>query len=298
MSRRAAFVLGLVLALAASPRLGAWGADAHRLVTSEAVALLPSELRPFLEKHRQFVAEHSIDPDLWRVAGFEDEPPRHFLDMDAYGAPPFPDLPREFDLAVQRYGIEFVRRNGLLPWRTAEVYGNLVRAFQEVAKGTSPWALDNARFHAAVLAHYVADGHVPLHAVVNYDGQLTNQHGVHARFESDLFARYRQQLMLKPVAAAPVRDPRGFMFDVLSTSFSLAGPLLEADRAAIGNATTYDDAYYARFFEAVRPTLERRLSESIGAIAAMIAGAWEQAGRPNVPAEMPRRVRTRRPSNR
>jgi hypothetical protein len=214
--------------------------------------------------------------------------------MDAYGAPPFPDLPRDYDVAVARYGREFVDRNGQLPWRISEVYGNLVRAFEEVKKGTSPYALDNAAFHAAVLAHYVGDAHVPFHAILNYDGQLTNQHGVHARFESELVRRFRGQLQVKPEPMAPVLAPRDFAFATLSDSFALAGPLLEADRQAIGEGTAYDDAYFDRFFAAARPTLEARLSRAASAIAATIAGAWETAGKPAVPLELPQRVRTRR----
>ena len=45
----------------------------------------------------------------------------------------------------------------------------------------------------------------------------------------------------------------------------------------------YDDAYYRAFFKGSRPVLERRLDESSTAVAAMIAGAWEAAGKPPVP---------------
>lgn len=294
MIRRAAFILLLALAVAAPVRLAAWGTESHREITALAIDLLPNELKPFYEKYRSYVSEHSIDPDLWRLAGFEEEAPRHFLDMDAYGAYPFPHLPHEYDVAVQRYGREFVNKNGQLPWRLAEVYGNLVRSFEEVKKGTSPWALDNLAFHTAVLAHYVGDAHVPFHAIVNYDGQVTNQHGVHARFESELPRRYRDRLAIQPKPMAPVSAPRDFAFGTLLDSFNLAEPLLEADRRAIGDGTTYDDAYFERFFAAAKPTLERRLSESASAIAAVITGAWEAAGRPAVPTELPQRVRTRR----
>lgn len=294
MRRRVLPVLFLLLLFVAPVRLGAWGMESHRELTGLALSLLPDELRPFFESRRAFVVEHSVDPDLWRLAGFDDEAPRHFLDMDAYGAHPFHDLPREYDVAVQRYGREFVHRNGQLPWRIAEVYGNLVRSFEEVKKGTSPYALDNAAFHAAVLAHYVGDAHVPFHAIVNYDGQLTNQHGVHARFESELVRRYRSRIAVRPEPGPPVSAPRDFAFKVLTEGFELSAPLLEADLKAIGDGTTYDDAYFDRFFEAARPTLERRLSESASAIAAMVAGAWEAAGRPAVPVDLPQRVRTRR----
>lgn len=293
--RRHAVSVALVLFVSALPvPLGAWGSDTHRELTGLAISLLPDGLRPFFESRRAFVVEHSVDPDLWRLAGFDEEAPRHFLDMDGYGAPPFPGLSHEYDMAVQRYGREFVQRNGQLPWRLTEIYGNLVRAFEDVKKGVSPYALENAAFYAAILAHYVGDAHVPLHAVVNYDGQLTGQHGVHSRFESELPRRYRARLEVRPEPMAPVTSPRDFAFATAAESFALAGPLLDADREAIGDGTLYDDAYFDRFFTSAKPVLEKRMSQAAAAIAAVIAGAWEAAGSPAVPLETPRPVRARR----
>ena len=84
----------------------------------------------------------------------------------------------------------FIHEQGLLPWRTAEFYGRLQREFESLKRQPPPgYALDNIALYAAVLAHYVADGHVPLHAVVNYDGQLTEQQGLHSRWETELFER-------------------------------------------------------------------------------------------------------------
>ena len=60
-------------------------------------------------------------------------------------------------------------------------------------------------------------------------------------------------------------------------------PILAADLAAIGERDAYDDAYYAAFFKASRPVYERRLAESISAVAAIITGAWEAAGKPPLP---------------
>jgi hypothetical protein len=59
--------------------------------------------------------------------------------------------------------------------------------------------------------------------------------------------------------------------------------ILKADLDAIGTRDEYDEAYYAAFFKANRAVMERRLNESIAASAAMIAGAWEAAGKPAVP---------------
>lgn len=287
-SRRLA---GVVLAVAmltcgaASPA-SAWGFEVHKLITDRAIDLLPPRLKPFFERYRAFVVEHSIDPDLWRTAGFEDEPKRHFLDLDAYGdGPPFAALPRDFDEAVAKYGKAHVENLGTLPWRTAEFQANLVRAFEEQRLGTSPWALEDIRFFAATLAHYVSDAHVPQHAVMNYDGQLTDQQGIHNRFETELVLRYVDRLHWRPTARPAVTDARTFTFEALFASFAAAPAVERADRDAIGAGTEYDDAYFDRFFALARPVLEERLTRASEAVASLIVGAWEAGGRPDLPLE-------------
>lgn len=289
--------LALMLCLAVPAPSLAWGFEAHRLIADRAIALLPAALRPLFEERRAFIVERSVDPDMWRNAGFESEPPNHFLDMDheAFGPYPFDALPRDYDAAVQKFGREFVHRQGLLPWRVQEFYGELQRAFESLKRpNPPPYTLDNIAFYTAILFHYVSDGHVPLHSVVNYDGQLTNQHGLHGRWESELFERNRASLMIAPAAAHPVTNPRAFMFDVLLASNRSSGAVLDADRKAAEGREFYDDQYFAAFRAAALPGLERRLNDSITAAAAVIAGAWEQAGRPSVPTELartPRRIR-------
>lgn len=284
MRRHVAVWLTVVLAAVPRPAV-AWGFEAHRFIIGRAILQLPREIRPFFERHRTQVVEHSIDPDLWRTAGWAEEPPRHFLDMDAYGSYPFPDLPRNFDQAVARYGREFVVRNGLVPWRASEIFGRLAEAFTQ----KSGYSRENIKFFSSVLSHYVSDAHVPLHAVVNYDGQLTGQAGIHARFEAELFERYRSRLIVTPRAPMPVGPVRDFVFDTLLASFPLAEKVLEADRAAVAGREVYDDRYFALLFEKARPILERRLADSITASASVITAAWIEAGRPALTVE-PRRV--------
>jgi hypothetical protein len=290
MRMNAIIALAALLTLARPAPAAAWGTEVHKFITARAIALLPAEIRPFFAKYSPMISEHSIDPDLWRTAGFLEEPPRHFVDMDAYGPYPFKELPHDYDAAVKRYGLEFVTRNGTLPWRTEEMYKQLVDAFTQKA----PYARENLKFFAAVISHYVSDAHVPLHAALNYDGQLTGQWGIHARFESDLFARYQSRLQLAPNVPAKVADPRELIFDSLVVSFSYVQAILDADKAAVAGKDVYDDAYYDAFFGEVRPILERRLSDSIGDVVGMITAAWIDAGRPAVPVDAtstPRKVR-------
>ncbi len=289
-----AVALALVCALPAPVRT--WGFDAHKYIAGRMIALLPAELRPLFEARQAFIVERSVDPDLWRNVGWDDEPPNHFVDLDAepYGAYPFEALPREYDKAVEKFGKEVVHREGTLPWRTAEFYGKLQREFAALGRpAPSPYVLDNIVLYAAVLAHYVSDGHVPLHAVKNYDGQLTGQPGAHGRFESDLFERYVSQLRAMPVARAPVRDPRGAMFQILLDSHKLAAPMLAADKQAAAGREFYDDGFYEAFKAEALPVVDQRIAESIAATAAFITGAWEGAGKPAVPVTLtrgPRRI--------
>jgi hypothetical protein len=277
----------------------AWGFDAHKFIADRMIALLPADLRPLFEQRRAFIVERSIDPDLWRNVGWELEPPNHFLDMDhdAFGPYPFAALPRDYSAAVQKFGKEFIDTQGLLPWRTAEFYGRLQREFESLKRASPPgYAADNIVLYAAVLTHYVSDGHVPLHAVVNYDGQLTDQRGLHSRWESDLFERNRAKLTIAPPSIAPVSEPRDFMFETLLASNRDAANVLASDRAASAGREFYDDGYFEAFGKGTLPTLERRLNTAIAAAAAIITGAWEKAGKPAVPTEVPRTPRPiRRP---
>jgi hypothetical protein len=271
----------------------AWGLEAHRFIVARAIDILPAPLRPFFEANRAFIVERSIDPDLWRNAGFTEEPPNHFLDFDAYGPYPFKDLPRNYDDALKKYGIDVLRQNGLVPWRTYEMAGRLVRGFEALQKN-GQYAESDIRFFSAIIGHYVADSHVPLHAVLNYNGQLTGQTGIHYRWEGELFLRYEKQLRIKPGPLKPIANERDFIFDTLLESSQLADDVLAADLKAIGNREIYDDKYFETLFAETRPIFEKRLNDAITAVASMITSAWEQAGKPTLSATPQPRAPQRR----
>jgi hypothetical protein len=280
--RRAVLITSLMVAasLVPIPAL-AWGASAHRYIMRRAIELLPAEIKPFFERHRDELVVRVNDPDLWRVVGFEDEPPNHQIDfgVDDYGPYPFAALPREYDAAVEKFGVATVRRHGLLPWRTMEEVGNLRRIFQGFPRN-QPYVEGNSVLFAAALAHYVQDAHQPLHVHNNYDGQLSGQNGIHARFESELFERFEARLTITPAPVRPVSSTRDFIFEVALSSHQLVPQILAADRAAIGAKDTYDDEYFEKFFTAIRPVLEQQLARSITATASVIVSAWTQAGKP------------------
>lgn len=292
--RKLVFVLACLVCVPTSPA-SAWGFVPHQFIMERAIALLPPQLKPLFEQHRAMVVERAIDPDTWRTAGFNEEDKHHFLDLDweGYGKYPFAELSRDYAAAIAKFGRERIEDNGIVPWRVEEMHGNLRRAFESYER-RGAFGRADILFFSAWLAHYVSDAHVPFHAVVNYDGQLTGQNGIHARFESALFERYRDQLTIAPPQLAPIRAPRDYIFDKIIEGTQLVPPILKSDLDAIGTRDVYDDAYYAAFFKANRPVLERRLNESIAAVAAMITSAWEAAGRPAVPLDPPQPTQRRR----
>jgi hypothetical protein len=288
-----AWIVALALVALPSARVDAWGYTAHKYIVERAIPLLPAEIRPFFEKFRTTIVEHVIDPDTYRTMGFTDEPPRHFVDMDAYGPYPFSALPHDYDQAVAKYGAEFVKRNGLLPWRTQEIADRLRDAFKQ----TTPFARDDIKVFASVVTHYISDACQPFHAALNYDGQLTGQQGIHGRFETELFERFQDKLRVTPGPALPVPNVRELTFATLADSFQQVDEILAADRAAVQGRTAYDDQYFEQFFDRTRPILEKRIGTAITLAASVITAAWEEAGKPPLPpVPPPRPPRPIRPS--
>jgi hypothetical protein len=285
---RKAASAAVLLALVTPAPAAAWGFETHKFIMSRAIDILPEAIRPFFQANRVFVVEHVVDPDLWRTAGFVDESPRHFMDIDAYGTYPFSELPRDYDAALGKYGLQTLSNNGLLPWRTADMSGRLRKAFEDQQKGAD-YALVDIKFFSSIIGHYVADAHVPFHAAINSDGQLTGQNGIHRRFEEDLFVRYGKQLNIQPPALKSIPSVRDFIFDTLLDSYQQVDAVLAADGGAIGDRAAYDDRYYDAFFAKGKPILERRLGQAISGVASVITSEWEAAGRPALPVNPPPR---------
>src|SRR6476646_1622143 len=131
----ALLVVMLSIVLLPSPA-SAWGFTAHRYIMRRAIDILPAELKPFFMQHRDEVVLRVVDPDLWRNVGWEDDP-NHFVNFGApeLGAYPFAAMPREYGAALEKFGPAKLKQLGTLPWREAEAFGNLRRAFEGFSRG-------------------------------------------------------------------------------------------------------------------------------------------------------------------
>ncbi len=287
----------LFSSIAASPAY-AWGFVGHRLIMTRALELLPPQLKPFFEANKTEIVVRVIDPDLWRNVPWDDDP-NHFVDfgMPELGQPPvFDGLPRSYEAALRKFGRPALRRIGMLPWREDEMFGSLERAFGDMGR-RAQFSASDVELFSAVASHYMEDAHEPFHASNNYDGQLTGNWGIHARFETDLIVRYGPKLKLTPAAPKPILNARDFAFDALIAANHQVDAILKADTAAVAGKDVYDDDYYEKFFTAVRPILEQQLSGAISATAGVIVGAWEAAGKPTLALQEPRPLqRVRKPT--
>jgi len=79
-----------------------WGFFAHRRINRLAVLTLPPEMMVFFKPHIDWISDHATDPDMRRYAT-PWEGPRHFIDLDEHGTPPFEGLPRTFTEALLQY---------------------------------------------------------------------------------------------------------------------------------------------------------------------------------------------------
>ena len=268
----------LVAFLLLAVPLGAWGDKGHRLVARIAVTTLPRDLQPWFQGHVDELAEHASDPDHWKQDAKEG--PRHFLDMEPYGGPDH--LPRTLEEAQAQLGGRYYR-NGVLPWIIQDRWRDLVAAFQtgDPAKVT---------LATAILSHYIADAHVPLHTAENHDGQYTDQRGVHSRWESGLVERFVLATTLSARAAQADPTFQDRPWDWLRAAHTLVPQLLRDDATAdrttpLGtNGKQRTQAYWQIFWTLQGPVVKQQLQLAAEHLGDAVLNAWIAAGKPALPA--------------
>jgi hypothetical protein len=265
-----------------------WGFYAHKRVNRYAVFTLPEELVGFYKKHIDHLTEHAVDADKRRYA-IKEEAPRHYIDIDHYGENPFQEMPRKWTDAVEKFSEDTLLAYGIVPWHIQTVYNRLVKAFEQKD-------IDYILKNSADLGHYVSDAHVPLHTTENYDGQLTNQKGIHAFWESrlpELFADDYDYLVGTAEYQYSVLD---VAWKAVESSFNSLDSVLLFDKELSlefeqdkqysyekrGTKTIkvksadYSLAYHTKLDGMV----ERRLRLSIISIGNLWYSAWVDAGQP------------------
>jgi hypothetical protein len=264
-----------LLALAQLPVLGlAWGERGHKLINAAAVENLPEPLRSYFLAHKAYLVEHALDPDLLA----QDDPaerPHHYTDLDADDSFPFLNLRRQF-VAEKAGPTPQQLPHGDSIWQIERFTLRLADSLQH-----RRW--QEADDEAVFAAHYAADLTQPLHTVMNYDGQLTGQQGVHARFETELVSALADGWRLKPRPATFEPDLRARIFKEAIASFSYRNVVFASDHIAVFGRNYLDPEYYAMFYKLAGPLAEKRLSVGASFVSSLWYTAWVRAGKPLFP---------------
>jgi hypothetical protein len=268
-----------------------WGFYGHRKINNYAIFLLPPEMMILYKPYSGFLTEHAVDPDKRRYT-ITQEGPRHFIDIDHYGNYPYTQIPRKWSDAVIKFSEDSLKAYGIGPWWVQIMLQRLTNAFKEK---------DQAKILklSAETGHYIADLHVPLHASSNHDGQFTGQKGIHSFWESripELLADNEWDFFIGK--AAYIKNPADFIWKRVLESGAAADTVLKYERELSKTFSPdqkfsfedrngiivrqYSTDYSKKYNEKLKGMVERRMRQSIYAVASFWYTAWVNAGQPDL----------------
>jgi hypothetical protein len=192
---------------------------------------------------------------------------------------------------VKKYSEDTLKAYGIVPWHIEKMVYRLTEAFRQEN-------FDLILHYSADLGHYIADSHVPLHTTENYNGQLTNQRGIHGFWESRIpelksdqydYFTGRARYIESPIdhAWATVRASHAAVDSVLKFEAQLNAAYSPDRKYSFENrgATmmkVYSREYTEDYDRMLNGMVERRMRASIITIGSMWYTAWVNAGKPNL----------------
>lgn len=187
---------------------------------------------------------------------------------------------------------EHFSQEGIVPYHLYHYYFALVNAFEE----RNPKKILR---RANDIGHYIADAHVPLHTTKNYNGQLTNQIGIHAFWENRIPELLGDTEFDYLVGKAEyIENVRDFFWSIVLKSHSLKDKVLEAEKR-VSNSFPDNEKYefierngiitrvqsekYTRAFnKEMNGMVEMRMRDAIKALGDTWYTAWIDAGQPEL----------------
>ena len=267
-------VRSLVIVMA-SILLASWGGSGHYIISSGITKFFNEEMQTF-SNWVGYIADHASDAD-YRKDEDPLEGPRHYIDLDGY-----PEFIRDGEISmsleenIDKYGEDFVEENGHLPWATINTYKSLV---ENLKKGN--W--DSSRFFAADLGHYVADGHMPLHLTVNFDGQFTGNKGIHSRYETQMVNAFSSQINYEGQEIQEIDSVNKYIFNYLYENYVYVDSVLLADDSAKSvNSNTGSYEYTAALWELTGDFTIMLFRSASHALTELLYNAWIEAGKPDL----------------
>lgn len=270
-----------------------WGFFGHQRINRVAVFTLPPQLIGFYKEHIEFLTEHAVDPDKRRYA-VEGEAQCHYIDLDHYykkGENPFDIVPKRWNDAVKKYTEDSLQAYGIVPWHIEVVKRRLQKAFETKN-------VDLILKYSADIGHYIADAHVPLHTTENYNGQLTNQRGIHGLWESRLVEINAENYDYFVGKSFYIKDLNSFIWGVINESHTALDSVLRIEKELTntfpsdkkysfeqrGNTTVsvYSLDFSQAYHQRMNGMVERRMRQAVIAVGCIWYSAWIDAGQPDI----------------
>ena len=286
MKQAGSLLIGILIIVLCS----SWGFFAHYRINRLAVFTLPKAMQSFYKSNIEFITEHAVAADKRRYVD-STEGPHHFLNADHYGTHPFAALPQNWVDAALKYSPDTVIKYGTLPWTIQYNYLRLVRAFMDHD------TISILKI-SANLGHYIADAHVPLHLTQNYNGQLTNQTGIHALWESRLPELFSDHYNYFVGSASYIQNPLSEAFKICRSSFKSVDSVLRFERRlnksftaskkytlvkrGNHNVTDFSVPYSRAYHAMLKGMVRRRMRSAILSIGSYWYSAWLDAGQPDL----------------
>ena len=277
----------IIVPLALTSFIGAWGYDGHRRINYIAYKQLKCQFGQFLKNNSDPLKWYAVAPDYNKDIDSE-EFHRHFIDADYYDEYPFTKIPKKYEELISLYGEDKIRKYGIAPWAINETCERIIDLLKKNQ-------LEEAIYNMGVVGHYIADIHMPLHTVINYNGQFSGNDGIHKRWEHRLVDEYVKKI--KPVGKIEtVEDPWSFSMKIVKESFKLHHLILEADTKARKLLTkeqadrlnsydvlSFEKPYLDSLYDDTGNLLNERMGRAVMRLASLWNYCWEQAGRPKLP---------------
>lgn len=202
----------------------------------------------------------------------------------------YPQL--NWEKAKRKYSEKKLNEYGTLPWEIQHTYKQLVTAFKTKNKA-------EIIQKSADLGHYISDAHVPLHTTENYDGQLTNQLGLHSLWETEAIAIGFENLDLSSIKSCnKIKNIEKQTWEIIKATAKLVPSVIETEKQLSADFSPdqkykyqerngkqerkYSGAFIKAYWQKLNSQINTQLLKSAEMTSRYWFTAYEEAGKPNL----------------
>ena len=233
---------------------------------------------PVFVKYWKKIVKPMYYEDEWKLSGYDID---ELFDTRYFSG-------NNVDVLIEDHFSE----HGIVPYHLEEMLRRLTYAFEK-------HDMDGVLRLSAEFGHYIADAHVPLHTTSNYNGQLSNQVGIHAFWESripELFAEREYDFFVGK--AEYIEHPRDYIWNIIIGAHSHLDSVLAIEKRLSQTYESdkqfcYDERlsqtiriqcedYAKAYTEAMGSMVEDQMRKAIHATGSFLYTAWVNAGQPEI----------------